>query len=67
MNRSAYIQYDLSKMTNSSNTMEIPYGYFNGDDITTFNISNNGVLKRIVIGNGCFGKVRVFSMIGLIG
>ena len=67
MNRSAYIQYDLSKMTNSSNTMEIPYGYFNGDDITTFNISNNGNLNRIVIGQNSFFNVKVFSMIGLIG
>ena len=35
------------------------------DDITSFNISNNGVLKRIVIGYNCFGKVRVFDLNGL--
>ena len=35
------------------------------NDITSFNITNNGVLKRIVIGNGCFGKVRVFELDGL--
>ena len=35
------------------------------DDITSFNITNNGVLKRIVIGDNCFGKVRVFELDGL--
>ena len=35
------------------------------NDITSFNITNNGVLKRIVIGNKCFGKVRVFELDGL--
>ena len=35
------------------------------DDITSFSITNNGVLKRIVIGDNCFGKVRVFELDGL--
>ena len=35
------------------------------DDITSFNITNNGVLKRIVIGDNCFGKVRVLELDGL--
>ena len=65
MGKSEYVQYDLSKLTNSSNTMIIPNGYFNGNSIATFNISNNGVLKHIEIGNDCFGKVRVFELNGL--
>ena len=65
MNRGAYIQYDLSKLTDNSISLIIPNEVFNGDDITSFNITNNGVLKRIVIGNGCFGKVRVFELDGL--
>ena len=35
------------------------------NDIISFNITNNGVLKRIVIGDNCFGKVRVFELDGL--
>ena len=35
------------------------------NDITSFSITNNGVLKRIVIGDNCFGKVRVFDLDGL--
>ena len=65
MAKSGYIQYDLLKLTESSNTMIIPNGYFNGNNIGSFNISNNRVLKSIVIGNGCFGKVRVFDLDGL--
>ena len=37
------------------------------NDITSFSITNNGVLKRIVIGDNCFGKVRVFELDGLGG
>ena len=62
MGKSEYIQYDLLKLTESSNTMIIPNGYFNGNNIASFNISNNGVLKSIVIGEKCFGKVRVFEL-----
>ena len=65
MSKSAYIQYDLSKLIDNSNSLIIPNGVLNGDDITSFNITNNGVLKRIVIGDNCFGKVRVFELDGL--
>ena len=65
MNKSEYIQYDLLKLAESSNTMIIPNGIFNGNNIGSFNISNNGVLKSIVIGDNCFGKVRVFDLNGL--
>ena len=65
MGKSEYIQYDLLKLTESSNTMIIPNEYFNGNNIASFNISNNGVLKSIVIGEWCFGKVRVFELDGL--
>ena len=65
MNKSQYVPFELSKLTNSSNTMIIPNGYFNGNSIATFNITNNGYLKRIVIGDNCFGKVRVIDLDGL--
>ena len=65
MNKSEYIQYDLLKLAESSNTMIIPNGIFNGNNIASFNISNNGVLKSIVIGDNCFGTVRVFDLNGL--
>ncbi len=65
MNRSQYVPFELPKLTNSSNTMIIPNGYFNGNSIASFNISNIGVLKSIVIGDRCFGKVRVFELDGL--
>ena len=65
MGKSEYIQYDLLKLMDSSNTMTIPNGIFNGNNIASFNISNNGVLKSIVIGDECFGKVRVFDLDGL--
>ena len=35
------------------------------NDIISFNITNNSNLKRIVIGDSCFGKVRVFELDGL--
>ena len=65
MGKSEYVQYDLSKFADSSNTMIIQNGLFNRDDITLFTVSNNGVLKSIVIGDNCFGKVRVFELDGL--
>ena len=65
MGKSEYVQYDLLKLMESSNTLIIPNGYFNGNSVTSFNISNNGVLKSIVIGDNCFGKVRVFDLDGL--
>ena len=58
MDKSEYVQYDLLKLTESSNTLIIPNGLFNGNNIASFNISNNGVLKSIVIGDECFGKVN---------
>ena len=65
MGKSEYVQYDLLKLMDSSNAVTIPNGYFNGNNIASFNISNNGVLKSIVIGGNCFGKVRVFELDGL--
>ena len=65
MDKSAYISYNQSLLTDNSNSMIIPNGVLNMDDITSFNISSNGVLKRIVIGYNCFGKVRVFDLDGL--
>ena len=65
MGKSEYVQCDLSTLADSSNTMIIQNGLFNRDDITSLNITNNGYLKRIVIGDGCFGKVRVFDLDGL--
>ena len=65
MGKSEYVQYDLSKLIDSSNTLIIPNGYFNENSIASLNISNNGVLKHIEIGNDCFAKVRVFELNGL--
>ena len=65
MDKSEYVQYDLSKLMDSINEMTIPNGIFNGNNVASFNISNNEVLKRIVIGDYCFGKVRVFDLDGL--
>ena len=65
MGKSEYVQYDMSKLADRSNTMIIQNGLFNRDDITLFTISNNEVLKSIDIGDNCFGKVRVFELDGL--
>ena len=65
MNSIVYIPYDLLKLTDHSAELTIPDGYFNDMSIITFNISSNGDLKRIVIGDNCFGKVRVFELDGL--
>ena len=65
MGKSEYVQYDLLKLMESSNTVIIPNGYFNENSIASFNISNIGVLKSIVIGDNCFVKVRVFDLDGL--
>ena len=35
------------------------------NDIISFNITNNGVLKRIVIGESCYRRVREFELDGL--
>ena len=65
MSKGAYIPYDLLKLMDSSNEMTIPSGYFNGNNAASFSISNNGDLKRIVIGDYCFRNVRVFELDGL--
>ena len=65
MNSIVYIPYDLLKLTDHSAELTIPDGYFNDMSIITFNISSNGDLKRIEIGNNCFGKVRVLELDGL--
>ena len=48
-----------------STDLIITKGNYNTDDVTSFNISNNTDLKSIVIGDECFGKVRVFELDGL--
>ena len=58
-------EYDLSKLMENSNTIIVPNGYFNYDNITSFKITNNRSLKRIEIGENCYGKVRVFDLDGL--
>ena len=65
MNTNVYIPYDLLKLTDHSAELTIPDGYFNGKSIITFNISNNGELKRIEIGNDSYGDVREFDLEGL--
>ena len=62
MGKSVYIPYDMLQLAKSSSTMTISNGLLNGDDNTSLNITNNGYLKRIVIGDGCFGKVRVVGL-----
>ena len=65
MSISKYIQYDLSKLIDSSNELVTANGLFNEDSITSLNITHNGELKRIEIGGGCFGKARVFELDGM--
>ena len=62
MSQSEYVQYDLLNLAESSNELTIPNGYFNGENIASFKIYNNGVIKRIVIGDYCFENVRVFEL-----
>ena len=65
MGKSVYIPNDLWMLMDSSNSLIVPSWVLNEDYITSFNISNNEVLKRIVIGDNCFGKVKVFELDGL--
>ena len=58
-------EYDLLKLMENSNTIIVPNVYFNDDSITSFNITNNRRLKRIEIGENCYGKVRVLDLNGL--
>ena len=65
MGKSVYIPYDLWMLMDSSNSLIVPSWVLNEEYITSFNISNNEVLKRILIGDNCFGKVKVFELDGL--
>ena len=65
MNKSKYAPYDQSKLIEESSELVIPNRYFNGINVTSFNISSNAKLKRIEIGSECYGKVRVFILDGL--
>ena len=65
MGKSVYIPYDLWMLMDSSNSLIVPSWVLNEDYITSFNISNNEVLKRIEIGDNCFRKVKVFELDGL--
>ena len=65
MDKSEFISYNQSLLTDNSNSMIIPNGVLNMNDIISFNITNNGVLKRIVIGESCYRRVREFELDGL--
>ena len=65
MGKSEYVPFDPLKYAGNSTDLIALDGYFRTNNITTFNITNNGKLKRIQIGNDCFGKVRVFELDGL--
>lgn len=62
MGTSEYIPYSQLLLINNTTELMTPNGLFNTNDVTSFSITNNGELKRIVIGNDCFGKVRVFNL-----
>ena len=66
MSRSSYITFDISRMLRENATdLIIPNDHFNRAAITSFSISDNMDLMRIEIGDGCFGKTRVFELDGL--
>ena len=65
MGKSEYVPFDPLKYAGNSTDLIALDGHFRTKNITTFNITNNGKLKRIQIGNDCFGKVRVFELDGL--
>ena len=65
MGKSEYVPFDPLKYAGNSTDLIALDGHFSENNITTFNITNNGKLKRIQIGNDCFGKVRVFELDGL--
>ena len=65
MNDSEYVPFDLSQLVNQTSVFIIPNGYFIRNDVTSFVISNHSELKQIVIGNNCFGKVRMLELNGL--
>ena len=62
---SQYVPFEISELTKSSKELIIPNDCFNANDIISFKIANKENSKSIVIGNGCFGKVRVFELNGL--
>ena len=64
MNASQYIPFDLSELlVKNSTDFIIPNGYFNR--IYSFVLPSIVILKRIVIGDDCFGNVRLFKLDGL--
>ena len=65
MGKSEYVPFDPLKYAGNSTDLIALDGHFRTNNITTFNITNNGKLKRIQNGNDCFGKVRVFYLDGL--
>lgn len=65
MSSSEYIPYNLMKLMDSSRDMIISNGVFNTNDFTSFNISNNGNVKRMVIGKESYRNVRVIYLNGL--
>ena len=57
--------FNLNKLLQRDPTsLTVSDGFFN-NGVPSVSIANNQELKRIVIGNDCFGKVRVFELIGL--
>ena len=62
---SQYVPFEISELTKSSKELIIPNNYFKANDIISFKIANKENLKSIVIGDDCFGKVRVFELDGL--
>ena len=63
MSKSSYTAFDLSRLVIASNTdLVIPNDYFDRVGVTSFNISDNMILRRIEIGNNTFRTVRVFEL-----
>ena len=57
--------FNLNKLLQRDPTsLTVSDGFFN-NGVPSISIANNQELKRIVIGNDCFGKVREFELIGL--
>ena len=57
--------FNLSKLLQRDPTsLTVSDGFFN-NGVSSVSITNNQELKRIEIGNECFGKVREFELNGL--
>ena len=57
--------FNLNKLLQRDPTsLTVSDGFFN-NGVPSVSIANNQELKRIVIGNDCFGKVREFELNGL--